>query len=406
MEQCGALSAEADALLAGEAKALALGLRALLAASEQELGKGKSNEAEAALIEVLLGLAEEALAKARRSAGQGRVSPLAVFPVEPTGTPITLDPDYEAFCNAPGAPHRSARFLTTATDATLRFVPEMQLHDTKLRTRWAELAGWFKTNCSGKDFDGLGIERSIEKFHRLPSGGPRCGKEEQVARHHVPQSEHGLGWHKAEYYILNSAAGSFGDASIDLLIMASTSIGTTPILLGLEDELPRVHEELAPLAEDEKKLGEIKERLGRIVATLDSPNPAWIKKEYEAVMQLVDTRIRRTRVVKYLAANFLRAFYGAGIAGKRGDFGGFITNLRQANELFEKVMPDVHAALDELPRRERCHKLFLRYLGHGAVSAFALTEPTAGSDSGGVKTTASLQTANLRPFPTAGTPLS
>jgi alkylation response protein AidB-like acyl-CoA dehydrogenase/electron transfer flavoprotein alpha subunit len=275
----------------------------------------------------------------------------------------------------------------------------MQLHDTKLRARWQELAGWFKTNCSTREFDGLSIERSIEKYHRLPDQVLDAVKKNKWLATTVPQSEHGLGWHKAEYYILNSAAGSFGDASIDLLIMASTSIGTTPILLGLDDELPRVHEELAPLAEDEKKLGEIKERLGKIVATLGSPNPAWIKKEYEAVMQLVDKRIRKTRVVKYLGANFLRAFYGAGIAGKRGDFGGFIANLKQANELFDKVMPDVHAALAELPRRERCHKLFLRYLGHGAVSAFALTEPTAGSDSGGVKTTATLHAAKLQRLP-------
>ena len=399
MEQCRALPVEADGLLAGEAKALALGLRALLVVSEQELSRGRSNEAAAALIEVLLGLAEEALARAGRSAGQGRVSPLAVFPMEPTGMPIKLDLDYEAFCTAPGTPHRSARFLTTAMDSTLRFVPEMQLHDTKLRTRWAELAGWFKANCSTKDFDGLSIERSIEKFHRLPIEVLDAVKKNKWLATYVPQSEHGLGWHKAEYYILNSAAGSFGDASIDLLIMANTSIGTTPILLGLQDELPRVHEELAPLAEDEKKLGEIKERLGKIVATLGSPNPAWIKKEYEAVMQLVDKRIRKTRVVKYLGAHFLRAFYGAGISGKRGDFGGFIANLKQAKELFEKMMPDVHAALEELPRRERCHKLFLRYLGHGAVSAFALTEPTAGSDSGGVKTTATLHSANLRTLP-------
>ena len=42
-----------------------------------------------------------------------------------------------------------------------------------------------------------------------------------------------------------------------------------------------------------------------------------------------------------------------------------MTNLRRAGELFGHVMPDVRAALDELPRRERCHRLFLRYLGHG-----------------------------------------
>jgi alkylation response protein AidB-like acyl-CoA dehydrogenase/flavin-dependent dehydrogenase/electron transfer flavoprotein alpha subunit/ferredoxin-like protein FixX len=399
MKQCRALPADADTLLAGEAKAIVLSLRALLVASEQDLRNGKGNEAEAALIDVLLALAEEALARAGRSTGQGLVPPLAVFPVEPRGEQITLDLDYEAFCSAPGAPHRSGRFLTTAADTTPRFVPEMQLHDTKLRKRWLELANWFKTNCSTRDFEGLSIERVIEKYHRLPDEVLDAVKKNKWLATTVPQSEHGLGWHKAEYYILNSAAGSFGDASIDLLIMASTSIGTTPILLGLEDELPRVREELAPLAEDERKLGDIKERLRRIVQTLGSPNPAWIKKEYEAVMLLVDTRIRRTRVVKYLGANFLRAFYGAGIAGKRGDFGGFVANLKQAHEFFEKVMPDVHAALEELPRRERCHKLFLRYLGHGAVSAFALTEPTAGSDSGGVKTTAMLQSVKLQSLP-------
>jgi hypothetical protein len=62
-------------------------------------------------------------------------------------------------------------------------------------------------------------------------------------------------------------------------------------------------------------------------------------------------------------------------------------------------MPDVRSALEELPRRERCHKFFLRTLGHGGVSAFALTEPTAGSDSGGVKTTATLRNAALSALP-------
>jgi hypothetical protein len=90
--------------------------------------------------------------------------------------------------------------------------------------------------------------------------------------------------------------------------MASTSIGTTPVLLGLEDELPRVREELEPLAKDGKRLGEIGSRIRRIIATFRNPNPGWVRKEYEAVMRLVDSRIRRTRGVKYLAAKFLRAF--------------------------------------------------------------------------------------------------
>ena len=392
---CFSLPAQTDPVLGGEAKAIVLALRGLLTAVEAGLNDGRSMEAEAAAAEVMLGLAGDAVHTARLSAGRGKTSPSAVFPLEPVGKQAALEMSYEDFCAAPGAPHRSARFLAEAFDRSPRFVPEMQLHDAKLRTRWSELAHWFRENCRAKKFDGLDIERFIEKTHHLPSEVLQAVKDKKWLATYIPRSEDGLGWHKAEYYILNSVAGSFGDASIDLLIMASTSIGTTPILLGLEEELPRVREELAPLAQDERKLGEINERLGKIIATLSNPNPAWIRKEYEAVMKLVDGRIRRTRVVKYLAANFLRAFYGAGIAGRRGDFGGFMANLRHGGELFAKLMPDVRAALEELPRRERCHRLFLRYLGHGAVSAFALTEPTAGSDSGGVKTTARLQSARL-----------
>jgi electron transfer flavoprotein-quinone oxidoreductase len=398
IRKCATISLRADASLAGEAKAIALAIRDLLATIEKGLDEGKSMEAESAAVEVLLGLAGDALKKAEISAGRGEVSPAAVFPVEPAGNEVTLDAYYEAFCAPSGAPHKSGSFLTTVFDRSARFVPEMQLHDAKLRARWLELADWFKKNCRDKKFDGLHIERYIEKVHHLPDEVLQAAKDNKWLATYIPESEDGLGWRKAEYYILNAMAGSFGDAGIDLLIMASTSIGTTPILLGLGEELPRVREELAPLAQDERKLGEIGARLAKIVQTLSNPNPAWIRKEYEAVMKLVDERIRRTRVVKYLAANFLRAFYGAGIAGRRGDFGGFMSNLKRAGELFAKLMPDVRAALDELPRRERCHKLFLRFLGHGGVSAFALTEPTAGSDSGGVKTTAKLMNAKLTPL--------
>lgn len=392
---CMDLSPHADDALAGEAKAMALGIRALLAAIEKALIEGRSMEAEAAAVEVLLGLAEDAVKKAEMSVGWGSVPPSAVFPLEPMGNQVTLDTDYETFCAATGSPHRSGSFLTAVFDRSPRYVPEMQLYDAKLGARWTELTDWFKKNCRDKKFDGLDIERYIEKIHRLPDEIIAAVKENNWLATYIPKSEDGLGWRKAEYYILNSAAGSFGDASIDLLIMASTSIGTTPVLLGLEDELPRIREELAPLVQNEQKLGELAIRLVKIIQTLTNPDPAWIKKEYDAVMRLVEERIRRTRVVKYLAANFLRAFYGAGLAGKGGDFGGFIANLKHAEELFAQLTPDVRAALEELPRRERCHKLFLRFLGHGAVSAFALTEPTAGSDSGGVKTTAKLLRARL-----------
>lgn len=394
-KRCSSLPPAADLALAGEACALSIALRAVLVRVEAGLNAGGSMELPAAAAGVLAGLAKEALLKADLSAGRGTVAPDALFPIEPAGSRASLDTDYETFCTATGSPHVSGAFLTHAFDRSPRFVPEMQLHDEKLRARWTELVDWFKSNCSEKPYHGLHLERHIEKHHRIPDEIIQAVKERKWLATTVPAAEDGLGWHKAEYYILNSAAGSFGDAGINLLIMASTSIGTTPVLLGLMDELPRVREELTPLAQDEMILDRIGLQLGGIVKSLASPNPALIKKEFESVMKLVDARIRQTRVVKYLAANFLRAFYGAGIAGKRGDFGGFTGGIRQAGELFNKLLPDVRAALDELPRRERCHRMFLKALGHNAISAFALTEPTAGSDSGGVRTTAKLHRSKL-----------
>ena len=388
-----------DALYAGDAAALLLGIRALLAVIEQRLEEGTSMEQEAASAEVLLGLAEKAVMKAALTAGSGGVSPAALFPVAPDVAAVALDQDYESFCARKGRPHRSGAFLVSVFDRSPRYVPEMQLHDPKLRQLWSELVDWFKANGSGKRFEGMHFERYVEQLHNLPAEFLAAVKRNKWLATTIPASEDGLAWRKAGYYVLNSAAGSFGDAAVCLLIMANTSIGTTPVLLGLEDELPRVREELTPLALDPKRLGEIGGRMKRLVASFTNPSPGWIRKEYTAVMKLVDGRIRRTRVVKYLSANFLRAFYGAGIAGKRGDFGAFTTGLVHAASLFERIMPEVRAALEELPRREKAHRLFLRNLGHGGVSAFALTAPTAGSDSGGVKTLAVLKTAMLAPLP-------
>jgi electron transfer flavoprotein-quinone oxidoreductase len=397
-DACGRIPAAADPFLTGEAQAITIGIRSLLASLEQDLDEGGGSEARAAAVSVLLGLADEAISAATLSAGRGTVSPSAVFPLEPGAPPAAFGTDYDAFCGGEGEPHQSGSFLTTLSDPSPRFVPEMQFDDANLFRRWTDLVAWFRTNCSERLFDGLPLERAIEKHHRLPQEIIEAVRKNKWLATSIPPSLDGLGWRKAEYYLLNAAAGSFGDASIDLLIMASTSIGTTPILLGLEEEMPRVHGELAPLAQDERALGEISSRLTALINALAAPNPSRIRKEYEAIMKLVDQRIRHTRVVKYLAANFLKAFYGAGLAGRRGDFPGFSAGLKQAGTLLQQVMPDIRTALAELPRRKRCHELFLRTLGHGAISAFALTEPTAGSDSGGVKTTATLVRARLEPL--------
>lgn len=64
-------------------------------------------------------------------------------------------------------------------------------------------------------------------------------------------------------------------------------------------------------------------------------------------------------------------------------------------ELEEEAREGIEARLAEYDRRERAGELFLRLIAAGYISAFALTEPTAGSDSGGVKTLARLQSRRV-----------
>ncbi|MBI3812326.1 MAG: acyl-CoA dehydrogenase family protein, partial [Nitrospirae bacterium] len=394
------LSSESDPVKAGEAAALLLGARRVLCEVQERLEAGLPVEGDAAASAVLIGFAEQALDRMEVWRRDSPLLPLAAFPERPEIKRVDLPMPYEAICEPSPAsqPYQSAQYLLSAFDPSARFVPEIQLHDPSLRKRWEDCNDWFIKNFWTKSFDGMHIERYIEKIHGIPKGVLYGFKEHGYFSTIIPPELDGGGWWKAEYYILTTAAGRFGDAGLLLVIMASTSIGTTPMLLGLEKELPLAVAELEPLARDPLRLGEIGERLDRLITGMKRPDPARLKKGFTELMALVDSRIRQTRVVKYLAANFLKAFYAAGIAGQRRDLDGFRRGLIEAKALFDPLAPTIRQAVEELPRRERAHQFFLKKLGHGGISAFALTEPTAGSDTGGVKTTARPTSRPLTPF--------
>ncbi|MEK6683589.1 MAG: acyl-CoA dehydrogenase family protein, partial [Nitrospirota bacterium] len=396
------LSPESDPAKAGEAAAMLLGARRVLCDVQERLEAGLPVEGDAAAGAVLTGLAEQAVDVMEVWRRDSPLLPIAAFPERPEIKRVDLPMRYEELCNpshdAASRPYQSAQYLRTAFDPSSRFVPEIQLHDPSLRKRWEDCTDWFIKNFWTKHFDGMHIERYVEKIHGIPKGVLYGFKENGYFSTIIPPELDGGGWWKAEYYILTAAAGRFGDAGLLLVIMASTSIGTTPVLLGLEKELPRAAQELEPLARDPRQLGEIGEQLERLIAGMKRPDPARLKRGFTALMALVDSRIRHTRVVKYLAANFLKAFYAAGIAGQRRDLEGFRRGLMESKLLFDHLAPTIGQAVEELPRRKQAHQFFLKKLGHGGIGAFALTEPTAGSDTGGVKTTARPMSRPLTPL--------
>ncbi|MBI5137776.1 MAG: acyl-CoA dehydrogenase family protein [Nitrospirae bacterium] len=374
---------------AREALALAIACYHQMTRVARRLEAGLPVEGEAAALETLLGILADLIAQAQGEQG-GPAPALAHFPELPDRDARPLALSYDALIHMDD-PYESGDFLRKPPGGPPRFIPEIQLHDPELRVTWEQCYRWFLEHCSKAPDDGGFYEHYIERRHTIPAEMLEGFKQNGMFASVVPARLDGLGWKKIGYYLLVSGAMRHGDASLSLLIMASTSIGTTPALIGLDKEIPLVEHELGAFRDDPARLGAIAEGLAAVVAQLASPDPKKLERDVTALADKVDATIRRTKVVKYLAQNFLMAFYGAALAGRRKDFGAFSRGLREAQERLRPLPDTLLQALAELPRRRRAAEQFLRALGHGAVAGFALTEPTAGSDSGGVTTTAHLK---------------
>lgn len=292
--------------------------------------------------------------------------------------------------------HGSGEWLMAPFDAQHpRYIPEVLANDEKLRGTWDELEAEFIERYVEPRFDGLIYGRYLEKLHLIPERDLDYMVDRGFMRMPIDEDlggEHAL---KAEYYILCMLIGRYGDAALSLAIMANTSIGTTPTLIGLYQDLPRARAELQRVHDHPEELGEIRDGIDRILDMMSSPDLKALTEAYTEVLGLVKKRVARSMVLKYLGGGFLRAFFKAGAAGQQRDLEGFEQGLRRARELMGGILEGVDERLVEYPRRERAHELFLKMISAGYISAFALTEPTAGSDSGGVKTVARLESRRV-----------
>ncbi len=298
---------------------------------------------------------------------------------------------YQAVIEA-DPPFRSGAFLTTPFDARQpRHLPERIAGDPDLRATNEQLRDYFQQQYYQRSFDGMPYGRYLETLHRLPADDVESLHERGYLRMFIPAAQGGAGLPKAYYYMLLLQSMRYADPAYALIIMANSSIGTTPILIGRDQDLPRVERELSAVVADTSFLREIESRIDRVIRRLQKRrDPRRVQVRFDALAALVQQKIQRTAVLKYLGGDFLRAFRRAGNRLRRGDFELTERDLLQARELIGELEPAVQRRLAELPRRRRAHDLFLQLIAHGQMSAFSLTEPTAGSDSGGVKTQARL----------------
>ena len=164
------------------------------------------------------------------------------YPEQPLPEPPTFS--YRAELEKP-QPYDYGDYLLKPFDPTAwRYVPEMLHADPELHDYHSELYRYFTEQFANREFEGLPYHRLVEKLHQLPLDDVQQMIERGFTRMYIPKNLGGEGLLKAHYYILCPLAMRYADPSYALTIMAHSSIGTTPILLGLDQDLPRARTDL------------------------------------------------------------------------------------------------------------------------------------------------------------------
>jgi alkylation response protein AidB-like acyl-CoA dehydrogenase/electron transfer flavoprotein alpha subunit len=96
-------------------------------------------------------------------------------------------------------------------------------------------------------------------------------------------------------------------------------------------------------------------------------------------------------VLKVLAYRFVEAWQDAGRAGRNFDLPAMQSHIGKALDAWKEACGRADELQGELSHRGEACDLFLRWIASGQISGFALTEPSAGSDTARVATRAHLR---------------
>ncbi len=283
-------------------------------------------------------------------------------------------------------PYQSGSFLlgdTLGPDAV--FLPEYFLADPRLRHMRAQVLRLLRSGF--RDPEGGPYGRYIDRLHGMPPADIDHLRAFKAFATVVPEALGGKGLSKAEYAVLTSLLMGRADTSVGLLVMASTSIGTMPVLLALDKDLPRLRGELA--AFPGSAFARLQALCTRLRGLCARPRPSAIKATIRALERLFrGLFLGHGSALKYLARDVLLDFRDLVAVARARD----LDELDLKTQALARGLMRLSEALDEeramLPGRVLAHQHFLEFLAHGQISAFALTEPNAGSDTGGVTTRA------------------
>jgi electron transfer flavoprotein-quinone oxidoreductase len=384
--------AEISEVLARQ-NAYLLASKALVLRAHARLEEGRGAEVEVALTRVWLQFAAGSLEDFKGTVhrlieptGQPDNRPLVELTA---GPPVTVYSDYLA---AP-CPYDSGDFLTTSVNLLQpRLVPDMIRSDPELARADRDIKNLLTTYFGPLRDGGLIYERYIERHHRPDDADLDFCRQHGFFRMPIPRDLGGEGRRKIDYYLVTTNAQSLVDVGISLAIQANTSIGTTPVLLARDKDLPKAQKELGAFVADMSVQRDIEKGLEELKRTLRYRDAKHLERAIQPLQKRLAEAVFGRPAVKIVAYPFGKAWQRAcGQVEQQFDAAALEARLTEALAAWQGFCAGAVAMLDEIGRRRQACDLFLQWVAQGQISAFALTEPSAGSDTARVTTRANLR---------------
>jgi electron transfer flavoprotein-quinone oxidoreductase len=389
------LGAEVAELIARQDGQL-LASKSLLLRTHARWERNRSAEIESVLTRVWL---DEAAVSLEQLEAAQRLRQSSITQERPLSDPAAppLARSYPDYLNQ-DLPYDSGDFLTTPTDVTrARLVPEMVQSDPVLAARDGELhdliAGYF-----AQPRQGMVYERYIESRHRPDDADLDFCRKHGFFRMPIPKALGGEGRPKIDYYLLIIHAQRLADVGISLCIQVNTSIGTTPILLARDRELPRTRKEIETFVQELAIQDGIASRLERLLAVAAGASPRRVEQVFADTERELEKFLART-AFKNLAPDVAEAWSRVQKTRQDRDRQRFADRVKEALDQWRAFCGRAPVVSDQLGRRSEACDLALQWIASGQISAFALTEPSAGSDTARVATRAKRRSAAIEPEP-------
>lgn len=271
---------------------------------------------------------------------------------------------------------------------SLIYSPELLDADPELQALEVSSVSEFKARFRTHLIDGRSYPRHVEHLHHVPLEDIAWLVDTGRFRMTIPKDEGGLGMDKASYYIVCRAMMRFGDPAQSLIVMGSTSIGTTPFLIGLEQDLPTATKAFAKAEGLTPIIADLTTQITRVVAMLGGPDAIKVKTPFEALMSASKKAFGSDKALRPIFGKCQDALLNAGKAGLKKDAPGMLKALGAALDGLMGWENRLAAEKSSLPHREAMLRFWLRQIAAGRISAFALTEPSAGSDTARIRTRA------------------